>query len=233
MVYAEILAGGTGNRYGNNIPKQYIKIYNKPIIIYTLEAFINIDDIDVIVICCKDEWKNFIKEEISKFILTDKTIIFAKSRNDRNKTVIEGCKKIQSKFGINDDDIILTHDAVRPIISEETIIENIKMAKIYDAVGTYSKVINTISVIKDNIVEEIPDREILYNTYTPQTFNLKKLMEYYYNISEKQLEKLTDTARIFKRNGEKIYAVMSDSNNIKLTYKNDLNIIKSLVKKKK
>lgn len=233
MIYAEILAGGTGKRYKDNIPKQYVKLYNKPIIIYTLEPFMNIDDIDVIIICCKEEWMNFIKEEIKKFIITDKKIIFAKSGNNRNETVIEGCKEIKNKFGIKENDIIITHDAVRPIISEKIIKENIKMAKIYNAVGTYSKVVNTISKIKNNFVEEIPDRTELYNAFTPQTFNLKKLMEYYYKTSKNELDQLTDTAKIFNINGEKIFAIISDSSNIKLTYKDDLNVIKTLVKRRK
>lgn len=232
MIYAEILAGGTGKRFKNNIPKQFIKIYGKPIIIYTLEIFVNIDNIDIIVICCKNEWKDFIKKEIKKFIKTNKTIIYAESGNDRNKTVINGCKEIKRRFGINENDIIIIHDGVRPIISEQIIRENIKKAKIYNAVGTYCQVTNTITKITNNFVEEIPDRKFLYETYTPQTFNLKKLIEYYKAINKKDLENITDTAKIFKLNGEKIYAIMSDSNNIKLTYKNDLNIIKNLIKER-
>ncbi len=233
MVYAEILAGGSGNRYGDNIPKQFVKIYDKPIIIYTVEAFLTVEEIDVIVICCKDEWKNFIKDEIKKFIKTNKKIIYAKSSSDRNKTVIEGCKEIEKQFGIKDDDIVITHDGVRPILSECIIKENIKMARKYNAVGTYFKVTDTISLIRNNIVEDIPDRTVLYNAHSPQTFNLKKLVKYYENTSEKDLEKMTDTAKIFKVNGEKIYAVMSDQNNIKLTYKNDLYVIKSLIKERR
>lgn len=230
MIYLEILAGGIGNRFGNkNIPKQFIEINGKPVIIYSIENFIKIKEIDKIIICCLKEWQEKLKFYINKYLKTDKEIIIVSSGDTRNDTIIKGCNFIKDNFGINKDDIIITMDSVRMFVNERIILENIKYAKVYNAVGTYYPVTDTVVEIKNNFVTQIPIRDNLYSAQTPQTFNLEKLIKYYSNLTEEELATMTEAGKIFLYNGEKIYFVKGDNDNIKITYNNDLILAKKLL----
>ena len=234
MVYAEILAGGIGTRMNdtNSLPKQYLSINNKPVIIYTIEKFLHNKYVDKIIIGCQDNWKQLLKQLIEQYIdktLTNNIYIYS-SGKDRNTTMINGCLFIKKFFNVYDDDIIITIDATRMLVSDEIITNNILSAQNHSAVVTLFPVVDTIALSHNyEYLDDIPERASLYSLQAPETFNLKKLIKYYYNVSDEEKATLTCVSKLFLLNGEKVFIVNGNYNNIKITYKNDLNIIKNML----
>lgn len=232
MIYAEILSGGIGERFGSKeIPKQYIEIEGKPIIIYTLKNLVDSNLFDKIIICCKDSFKEYLKSQIKKYFNDVEKIEICDAGNTRNETMMMGCKYIEKNFGINDNDIVLTIDAVRMFTSKRIIEDNVNMAKKYSAVATFYPVTDTVMESTDgNIIKSMPIRKNMYQAQAPQTFNLKKLIKYYNNVSEEDKEFMTDVGKIFFLNGEDVHMVKGDYKNFKITYKEDIEIAREYLK---
>ncbi len=126
MIYAEILAGGKGTRMGNTeMPKQFLMLGNKPIFIHTVEQFLMNKRIEKILICCPEQWVSYTKDTLKKYISDSTKVIVVKGGETRNDTILNGCHFIEKNYGIQDDDIILTHDAVRPFLTQRIIDDNI------------------------------------------------------------------------------------------------------------
>ena len=113
MIYAEILAGGKGTRMGNTeMPKQFLLLGNKPIFIHTVEQFLLNRRVDKILICCPEQWMAYTRDTLKKYHADMERVFVVKGGTTRNETILNGCTFIEKNFGLNNDDIILTHDAV-------------------------------------------------------------------------------------------------------------------------
>ena len=234
MVYAEILSGGSGSRFGNReIPKQYNMINDRPIITYTIESILSCNLIDKVIICCHDDWKEYLKDIVKKYFPEENRIEYSKSGIDRNESMFSGCNYIKDNYGVKDDDIILTIDAVRLLVTEKIIRDNIEAAKNHSAVGTFFPVVDTVIQSYDGgTVQEMPIRKFMYQAQAPQTFNLKKLIDYYSQITEEERKDFTDVSKIFFLNGENVYMVEGSYQNMKITYPEDIEIAKQYIKKR-
>lgn len=234
MIYAEILAGGKGTRMGNTeMPKQFLSIGDKPIIIHTLEAFILNGDIKKIIVTTPNKWIQHTKDLIVKYIPKDvqDRICVCEGGSDRNESIMNGIRYIENEFGINDDDIIVTHDAVRPFLTHRIIEENIEMALKYGATDTVVPAFDTIVESKDgNVISNIPRRDFMYQGQTPQSFNIKKLVNLYSDLSEDEKQVLTDAAKIFVVKGQEVKLVNGEVFNMKITTPYDLKLANALVK---
>ena len=231
MIYGEILAGGSGTRMGNTeMPKQFLMLGDRPIIIHTIEQFLINQSFSKIIVCCPKEWISHAEDLLEKYSIdTDKVEITAGGAT-RNETIINGCKLIEEKYGLTDKDIIVTHDAVRPFVNQRILDDNIKLAKKFDAVDTVVPAIDTIVYSKDGkLITEIPDRKECYQGQTPQTFNVKKLMELFESLTKKEKEILTDGCKIFSLKGENVGLVDGEIYNIKLTTLYDLKIARAII----
>ena len=150
--------------------------------------------------------------------------------NSRNDTVMEICKYIKENYKINNDDILVTHDAVRPFITQRIIKENIKYAKKYDAIDTVIPAYDTIVESKDNnIISDIPIRDKMYQGQTPQTFKIKELMETYDELTNEEKEILTDAAKIYVLKNKKVKLVMGETYNLKITTQYDLKLANLII----
>lgn len=234
MIYAAILAGGKGTRMGNTeIPKQFLNIGEKPIIIHTIEKFVLCLRIDKIIVITPAQWIEHTIDIIRKYIpleISNKVHV-CEGGTDRNESIMNGIKYIEDNYGINDEDIIVTHDSVRPFITHRIIEENIDMAIEYGAVDTVVPAIDTIvESIDNNTISNIPRRDFMYQGQTPQTFNIKKLVRLYNSLIDSEKEILTDAAKIFVVKGEKVKLVKGELFNIKITTPYDLKLANALVK---
>jgi 2-C-methyl-D-erythritol 4-phosphate cytidylyltransferase len=231
VIYAEILAGGKGTRMGNtNMPKQFLTLKNKPIVVHTIEKFILHDRFDKILIVSPKEWIHHTKDIIQKFLPADERLIVVEGGKDRNESIMSGIRYIEQNFGLNDDDIIVTHDSVRPFITHRIIQENIDAALKYSAVDTAIPAIDTIVESKDGEwISNIPVRSTMYQGQTPQSFNIKKLVAYYNALSEEQKAILTDACKIFTLHGDNVRIVRGEMFNIKITTPYDLKIAEALL----
>src|SRR5574344_64629 len=118
MIFAAILAGGTGIRMGNvDKPKQFLFLGNKPIIIHTIEKFYINSKFDKIIVLCPKQWVNYTVDIINKYLSKTDNIIVIEAGNVRNETIMNAINYIESNYSISQDDIIVTHDSVRPFVS--------------------------------------------------------------------------------------------------------------------
>lgn len=234
MIYAEILAGGKGSRMGNtDMPKQFLTIGNKPIIIHTIESFLLCSRIDKIVVVTQEQWIEHTIDIIRKYIPLEisSRIYVCEGGTDRNESIMNGIKYIESNFGINDEDIIITHDSVRPFLTYRIIEENIDMAIEYGATDTVIQSIDTIvESTNDDTISNIPRRDFMYQGQTPQSFNIKKLVRLYNSLLDSEKKVLTDAAKIFVVKGETVKLVKGELFNIKITTQYDLKLANALLR---
>ena len=145
MVYAAVLAGGIGSRMQNtDIPKQFLDLDGKPIIIHTVEKMLMNTSVDVVYIGINPNWLTFCEDLVAKHLGPDHGVKIVAGGADRNGTIINILDDIEKSYGINDDDIIVTHDAVRPFLTQRIIDENIDAAAEFGACDTVVKASDTI-----------------------------------------------------------------------------------------
>lgn len=231
MIFAGIVAGGTGTRMGADIPKQFLKIGEKPIIIHTAAKFLENKNIEKIYLGVHPDWIEYTNQILSEYNLDNSRISIIKGGTDRNSTVFNIIDLIVNEYNINDSDIILTHDGVRPFVTQKIINNNIDAALKYGACGTYISAVDTIIRSQDgNIVSEVPPRQEMFQAQTPQSFNILKLKNTYKSLTEAEKEKLTDTCSVFTIKGLPIHIVEGDVINMKITTSHDLKIADSIAK---
>lgn len=232
MVFGAVLAGGIGSRMGNvEKPKQYLNIAGKPIIVHTLEKFYVNDNFEKIIVLCPEQWINHTKNLINKHIGENDKIVVLSGGATRNETIMNAIKYIEDNYDISEEDVIVTHDSVRPFVTHRIIEENIKYAREYGACDTVIPATDTIVQSLDNkIISEIPDRSKMYQGQTPQSFKIKKLKDLYESLSEEEKTILTDAAKIFVIKGEAVHLVEGEVSNIKITYPYDLRVAETLIK---
>ena len=218
-----IVAAGSGSRMNMGINKQFIKLKDKEIIVYTLEKFYKHKNIDEIVVVVKEEEAEFFKNEIiDKYNFEN--IKIAYGGKERQNSVYNGLKMLDDKC-----DIVLVHDGARPFISEKLIDSCIEEAKNHNAVVVGVPVKDTIKVInEDNDIVETPERSKLWAVQTPQTFNYDILVKSYEDAFENEFYG-TDDAMLVERIGYKVKMIEGSYNNIKITTQEDLNIGKQIL----
>ena len=232
MIYAEVLAGGKGTRMGNTeLPKQFLMLGKKPVVIHTLEQFLMNERIDKVLICCPEAWMSYTKDIIRKYLGKNERIVVVKGGETRNDTILNGCRYIEENFGLNDDDIILTHDAVRPFLNQRIINDNIDMTFKYGAVDTVVEAFDTIvHSVDGKIITEIPVRSEMYQGQTPQSFNIKLLMKFFDSLTEEEKDILTDACKALVLKGTDVHLVKGEVYNIKITTQYDLKVANGFVK---
>lgn len=232
MIFGAILAGGTGQRMGyTDMPKQFLPLDDKPIIIHTLEKFLACSQIDYIFIGVKQEWLSLCNDLIAKHIKSFDKIFLSVGGEDRNKTIINIIKDITQKFDIGDDDIIVTHDAVRPFLTYRILKENIQSALENNVCDTVISATDTIIHSTNNqTITEIPDRTYIFHGQTPQSFKINLFSSCYEKLTGNQKERLTDACKVFLLNGINVSLVEGSVSNMKITSQYDYKIAMSLVK---
>ncbi|HAU86256.1 MAG TPA: 2-C-methyl-D-erythritol 4-phosphate cytidylyltransferase [Lachnospiraceae bacterium] len=232
MNFAVVLAGGIGLRMGNmERPKQYIELGNKPIIIHTIEKFYVYPDFEKVIVLCPEQWIHHTQNLIQKYIGKQDNILVIPGGNTRNETIMNAIGYIDEQYGVDEDTIIVTHDAVRPFLTHRIIEENIQAAKQYHACDTVIPATDTIVVANQDKqgIFDIPDRTIMYQGQTPQSFKAKMLRELYDSLAEEEKDILTDAAKICVMKGQYVKLVRGEVFNIKITYPYDLEVAKSVL----
>ena len=226
MIFAGIVAGGSGTRLKSSaIPKQFVEINGIPIIIRTINAFLNCKRIDSIYIGIKPDWHEYTEKLIEKYELPEKKIRVIDGGATRHDTVIAITDNIIGEYGCNNGDIILTHDAVRPFVSDRIISDNIETALKYKACGTYIPAVDTVIRSSDGITaDETLKRDELFQAQTPQTFDIGVLNFCRQKFKPDKLNSLTDTCGLFTACGIGIKMVKGSPENFKITTDYDLKI---------
>lgn len=233
MIFAAILAGGVGSRMNiADMPKQFLPLGNKPIIIHTLEKFLSCKRIDCIYIGVHPEWEDHMNKLIKEYFIDFKNKFKVISGGgSRTDTLFNIVNSIEKDFGENKDNIVLTHDSVRPFVTLKMIDENIDAALKYGAVNTLSRAVDTIVISNgEDFVKSIPDRSRMYHGQCPQSFNISLLKKYYNKLSSEDKIALTDACKIFVLNNHPVYIVEGDYTNLKITTMGDYKIAMAIEK---
>ena len=231
MIYAAILAGGIGSRMASEKPKQYINIGGKPIILHTIEKFCLCSEFEEILILCPKDWIEYTKGLIAKHISPSERIKVIEGGSTRNETIQNAISYIEASGNLDDDTVIVTHDAVRPFVTYRIIKDNIEAAVNYGACDTVVPATDTIVASEDgDVISAIPDRSKLYQGQTPQSFNALKLQKLYRSLTEDEKDILTDAAKIFVIKGEPVKLIKGETYNVKITYPYDLTVAEGLLK---
>lgn len=229
MIFAIVLAGGNGKRMRSEMPKQYLNLYRRPVAYYALNAFYSHKKIDKVIFVTSNDYFDLGLEISQKYFKSD--VLVCTGGKHRNESLMRGIEFIEEQFGLDENTIVLTHDAARPFVSEKMIDENIAAMKEADACDTCIPAVDTVITGENGYATSMPPREQVYCCQTPQTFKALKLKNLYYSLSEEQKMSLTDAGKIFYLCGEKVKIVQGDRDNIKITYPMDLEIAKAIMKK--
>lgn len=229
--YALILAGGVGQRMrSSGLPKQFLKVYGKPIIIYTIEKFVRCPEVDNIVVACNPLYIDYLKELLMNFPF-DKEIAIISGGKDRQGSIQNGINHILANGG-DGDDAIIVHDGVRPLIDEEIISENIRVAQKEGCAMTVRPVVESV-VISDNGIanfEDFKKRDNTYSLTSPQTFKLSILVDAYEKTRDANAPiPLLDAALVYTYLGHQIPLVKEYNQNIKITTPEDYYVLKALL----
>lgn len=227
MNIALIIAGGSGQRMNQDIPKQFLNVYDKPVIVYTLEAFQKHPDIDSIAVVCIEGWENVLSAYARQFSITKLKYIVPGGENGQG-SIRNGLFELEKHYA--KDDIVLIHDAIRPMVSQEIISDCIIKAK------KHGSAIVTIPCAEamletDNQVSSMASypREKLKRTQTPQAFPLGRVCDVHRRALEKGITNSVASCTLMIELGEEVYFSVGSEKNIKLTTIDDIDIFKALL----
>lgn len=221
---AIILASGSGERFGHNIPKQFYKLNNKTILEYSIEAFENHEKIDNIILVINPNFRD-LAEEILKKNNYKKVSKLLNGGKTRVESSYIGTKEVENNSNV------LIHDAVRPFVDKGIIDRNLEALNTYNAVGTAIASSDTIIQIDEKgFITNIPNRKFLMRVQTPQSFKAELIKKAHKLALEDSSASFTDDCGlIVKYNLDKIFVVEGSENNIKITTPEDLNVVKNIL----
>ncbi|MDV3426518.1 MAG: 2-C-methyl-D-erythritol 4-phosphate cytidylyltransferase [Bacillota bacterium] len=227
MNIAIVMAGGQGTRMSmKDMPKQFIDVCGKPVIIHTLEKFDRHPEIDYIAVVCIKNWQSELKTLIEKFKIKKVKWIITGGET-RQESVFNA---LNSLNGLSGDDIVLIHDAARPFITEKIISDNIKAALTYGAVGTVIPAADTIIKSMDGVkISDVPNRKELYLVQTPQSFKFSIIKEAHEAAVIKNVDNATDDCQLVLKSGIPVHLAAGNKLNFKITTREDLLLFKAVM----
>ncbi|HEM3607859.1 TPA: 2-C-methyl-D-erythritol 4-phosphate cytidylyltransferase [Streptococcus suis] len=226
-ISALIFAGGSGSRMKTTTkPKQFLELHGKPIIIHTIEHFENHPLVDQIVIVCIEGWIEYLETLLSKFQIK-KVVKVVPGGTTGQMSIFNGLEALSGN--IENDDIVLIHDGVRPLIDAEIITNNIECVRNNRTAITVKPVIETvIQVNEDNAITNVVDRDSCQTAVAPQSFYLTDIYSLHLKAQEEGLINMTDSATLVRHYGLDLFTVMGGPENIKITTPSDFYIFRAI-----
>lgn len=225
-----IIAGGSGNRMGQDIPKQFMHVDGAPIIVWTMKAFQMHPDIDGIAVVCLKGWETVLQSYANQFSIDKLKWIFP-GGNTGMESIHNGIYGLRDA-GCGDEDLVLIHDGVRPLLSQEIISSNIATCKAYGYAITGIQCREAILESHDGFTTKtsIP-RDTLIRTQTPQTFRLKNIIKAHELAKVKGITNTVSSCTLIAELEENIemHIVPGSEKNIKITTVEDLEMLKALM----
>lgn len=235
MTTAIIIAGGVGNRMGQSIPKQFINVYDKPILMYTLEGFEKHPMVDAIEVVCIEGWENVVWSYAKQYNIT-KLKWIVKGGASGQESIRNGVFNLEDKC--SKDDVIIIHDGIRPLVDAEVLTDVIMKAQEFGNAVTslpYNEQIFVVSKDDENTTTQFIPRETLRRVSTPQAYKFDLLDSKYHEAFEKEIgiygSHYTNTMMV--ELGVRLHFAAGSDKNIKLTTKDDLEMFKGYLAKGK
>lgn len=232
MVVALLTAAGTGTRMGQDIPKQFMHVENKPIIIHTMEAFQNHPSIDAIVVVTLPAWTDVLKAYAAQFNINKLKWVVAGGSTGQ-ESICKGLNAIKDEC--DKDTVVMVHDGNRCMISGEIISDSLATFKAHGSAVAAIPCVEAVFKSEDNGKSSrisIP-REQLYRTQTPHTYTLEKLLWAHEEAAKRSITNTAASCTLMQELGETIYFSKGSEENIKITTVEDMVIFKALLHTKK
>ena len=235
MNIAVIIAGGSGSRMGQDIPKQFINVHDKPVIIYTLESFQNHPLIDLIEVVCIDGWHDVLRAYAKQFGITKLKWIVSGGQSGQ-ESIRNGVYNLEGQ--VNGYDIVIIHDGIRPLVDSSVLTDVINKCEQYGNAVTslpYNEQIFIVDEDSPDTTTRFIPRETLRRVSTPQAYKFDLLNSKYHEAFEKKIgiygSSYTNTMMV--ELGVSLHFASGSEKNIKLTTKDDLEMFKSYIKLEK
>ena len=228
---ALLIAGGSGNRMHQDIPKQFITVNERPVIVYTLEAFEKHPEINAIAVVCIEGWDQVLWAYAKQFNITKLKYIIPGGKNGQD-SIRNGVFELEKYFEYND--LVLIHDAIRPLVSAEIISDNIRVAREYGNATTVIPCAEAMLQTEDGVISfgSYP-RDKLKRTQTPQAFRIGDICDLHRRALEKGITNSVASCTLKIEMGEQVYFSIGSEKNIKLTTVEDIDIFKALLAAKR
>ena len=227
MNIAVIFAGGQGNRlHYHSRPKQFLEFRGKPIVVYTIEVFQHIQEVDAIVVACLDDWIPYLRSQIEKYDLT-KVVEIVPGGKKGQDSIYNGL--VCTKQHFPDDSIVLIHDGVRPLVTEKTVIECIETAKEKGNCVVCVPATETIAIKNTDGSLEVPNRDNVLMFRAPQCFILKDVLEAHQKALAEGRHDFIDTSSMMNHYGYELHTVTGTAENIKITTPADYFMFKAII----
>ncbi len=226
-----IIAGGAGNRMHQDIPKQFLTVNEKPVIVYTLEAFQNHPEIDAIAVVCIEGWDQVLWAYAKQFNITKLQFVVPGGKNGQD-SIRNGVMELEKQY--DPDDLVLIHDAIRPMVSAEIISDNIRVAREHGNAVTVIPCAEAMMQTEDGEVSvgSYP-RSRLKRTQTPQAFKIGDICDLHRRALEAGITNSVASCTLKIEMGEQVYFSAGSEKNIKLTTVEDIDIFKALLAAKR
>jgi len=224
---ALLIAGGSGNRMHQDITKQFITVNERPVIVYTLEAFETHPEIDCIAVVCIEGWEQVLWAYAKQFNITKLKYVVPGGKNGQD-SIRNGVMELEKHF--EPTDLVLIHDAIRPMVSAEIISDNIRVASQFGNAITVIPCAEAMMQTEDGVVSvgSYP-RDRLKRTQTPQCFRIGDICDLHRRALEAGITNSVASCTLKIEMGEQVYFSAGSEKNIKLTTVEDIDIFKALL----
>ena len=231
MNTALIIAGGSGSRMHQDIPKQFLTVNERPVIVYTLEAFQNHPEIDAIAVVCIEGWEKVLWAYAKQFNITKLKYVVAGGENGQS-SIRNGVFELEKHF--SPDDVVLIHDAIRPMVSAEIISDCISKTEKYGNAITVIPCAEAMMQTEDGKIStgSYP-RDNLKRTQTPQGFKIGDICQLHRDALEAGITNSVASCTLMIEMGKQVHFSAGSEKNIKLTTVEDIDIFKALLKAKR
>ena len=221
MVLAAILAGGTGRRFGSEIPKQFLALGNEPVLVKSLRAFAESWEVHAAVVTVPEGWEEEASAMIDSAALSLKADVIPGGAT-RALSLKRALDFLAEKYG-REDHVVLTHDAARPFVSARIIRDNVRAALEYGAANTCVPATDTVFLSEDGrFMDSVPPRFTVYHCQTPQTFLLDRFLTLVEGLDPETYAAMTDGTSVCLACGVPVALVEGEPENVKITYPGDL-----------
>ena len=222
-----IIAGGTGNRMHQDIPKQFITVNERPVIVYTLEAFEKHPEIDAIAVVCIEGWDHILWAYAKQFNISKLKHVVPGGTNGQD-SIRNGVLELEKHY--DKDDLVLIHDAIRPMVTAEIISDNIRVAREHGNAITVIPCAEAMMKTEDGVVSigSYP-RNNLKRTQTPQAFKIGELCDLHRKALAAGITNSVASCTLMIEMGKQVYFSAGSEKNVKLTTVEDIDIFKALL----
>lgn len=226
-----LIAGGSGNRMHQDIPKQFLTVNERPVIVYTLEAFEKHPEIDAIAVVCIGGWEQVLWAYAKQFNISKLKYVVPGGKNGQD-SIRNGVYELEKHFA--PEDIVLIHDAIRPMVSAEIISDNIRVAREYGNAVTVIPCAEAMMETEDGIISKGSyPRDRLKRAQTPQAFHIGDICDLHRRALEAGITNSVASCTLMIEMGEQVYFSIGSEKNIKLTTVEDIDIFKALLAAKR